>query len=86
MTVYSIVATGVDLDLGYFPTPEVKGTYISKESAEAALTRFIEAERKELDGRYDCEERSDSSWELYRDGEAAACFSRLDMLTSEIQD
>ena len=86
MTVYSIVATGDDLDREYFPAPEVKGTYISRESAEIVLDRLIEAERKDLGNRYDQEERDEASWEMYRDGEAAACFSRLDILASEVQD
>lgn len=27
-----------------------------------------------------------SSWEMYDDGEAAACFVRIEVITSEIED
>jgi len=86
MTVYTIVATSVDLDRGYFPTPEVKGTCISMESAQKILDRLIAAEEQELDDRYDQVERGDDFWEAYQDGEAATCFYRFDILTSELQD
>ncbi len=86
MTVYTIVATGVDLHRDYFPTPEVRGTCISLESAQKILDRLIEAEKRDLDERYNQIERGEDFWEAYQDGEAASCFSRFDILSSELQD
>jgi len=56
------------------------------ESAQKILDRLIAAEEQELDDRYDQVERGDDFWEAYQDGEAASCFSRFDVLTSELQD
>ncbi len=86
MTVYTIVSSGVDLHRGFFPTPEAEGTYISLESAQKELDRLITMRKTELDDRYNREERGKDFWETYQGDEAASCFSRFDILSSELQD
>lgn len=83
--VYTIVATGADADRGFFPDPGTRGSYLSIERAREELERLITEGKDELDERYDKENRGENFWEMYQDGYAAALFSRLDILTSELQ-
>ncbi len=84
MTVYTIVSTGVDVDRGFFPNPSTRGSYLSEARAREELDRLIAKEKDELDDRYDKEDRGEDYWEMYRDGYAAALFSRLEILSSEL--
>lgn len=82
--IYTIVATGIDVDRGNFPEPEAKGSYLSEARAREKLHEFIEAEKEELDSRYDQEDYSETYWESYADGYAAALFSRLEILSAPL--
>ncbi len=82
--VYTIVSTGADADRGFFPDPSTRGSYLSLERAREELERLIIEEKDELDDRYDKEDRGEDYWEMFQDGYAAALFSRLDILTSEL--
>lgn len=86
MTVYTIVSTGVDADRGFFPDPSTRGSYLSPERAREELERLIAEEKDELDDRYDKEDRGEDYWEMFRDGYAAALFSRLEILSSELHN
>lgn len=83
-TVYTIVATSVDTDRASFPDPEAKGSFLSPVRAREELERLIAEEKETLDDRYDKEDRGEDYWEAYMDGYAAALFSRLDILSSEL--
>lgn len=84
--IYTIVSTGADADKGFFPDPQVQGSYLGIQKAREELNRLVEEEKENLDNRYDCEERSEDHWEAYMDGYAAACFSRIEILTSRLMD
>ena len=84
--IYTIISTGADADRGEFPVPQVQGSYLSVQRAREELDRLVEEEKEGLDGRYDCEERSEDHWEAYMGGYAAACFSRIEILTSQLMD
>ena len=82
--IYTLVSTGVDTDRGYFPAPEAKGSYLSMERARMELNKLVNAEKKELDSRYDGEERSEDHWEAFDKEYAGGLFSRIEILTSEL--
>lgn len=82
--IYTIVATGIDIDKGYFPDPSTRGSYLSLPRAREELARMIVEEKAELDERYDTENRCEDFWEAYEDGYAAGRFSRLEILISEL--
>ncbi len=84
MTVYTIVSTGVDADRGFFPDPSTRGSYLSLKRAREELERLIIEEKDELDDRYDKEDRGEDYWEMFQNGYAAALFSRLEILSSEL--
>lgn len=84
VTVYTIVRSGVDVDRGSFPTPTAEGSFFSLLRAKAELQKLICAEKEELDDRYDCEAQDEEFWEMYQDGNAAALFSRLEILSSKL--
>lgn len=82
--IYTIVATGADADRGFFPNPEVRGSYRSVDAARVELAQQIRGELLELDERYDKIEESEDCWEAYQNGYAAALFSRLEILSSTL--
>lgn len=82
--IYTLVSTGVDADRGFFPDPDAKGSYLSLSRARAELARLVDAEKKELTASYNCEESSEDHWEAFESGYAAARFSRIEILTSEL--
>ena len=84
-TVYTIVYSAADSDRGCYPFSEARGSYLSLSAAQEELERQIAAERAELAGRYDTEERTDDSWEMYQDGFAAAAFSQLKIIESTLK-
>lgn len=83
-TVYTIVQTGVNVDLGYFPDPIAWGSYSSIDLAREQLARLIAAKKETLNNCYDKEERTEDCWEAYADGYATACFVRIEILTSSL--
>ena len=83
--VYTVVCTSADADRGSFPEPWTEGSYLLRSRAVEQLNRLADAEKKTLDtNRYDREERTETSWEAYQEGYAAACFVRLEILESEL--
>ncbi len=82
--VYTIVSTGVDADRGFFPDPSTRGSYLSLVRAREELERLVIEEKDELDDRYDKEDRGEDYWEMFQNGYAAALFSRLEILSSEL--
>ena len=84
ITIYTIVYTAADADREKFINPEARGSYLSLATAQAELERQIATEKAGPDSRYDCEERSDDSWEAYQDSYATACFSRIEILTDSL--
>lgn len=57
---------------------------MSLDLAREKLSELIAQEKKTLSSRYNKEERTDDCWEAYEDGYAAACFVRIEILSSEI--
>ena len=84
VTVYTIVRTGADADRGCFPPPQAEGSYLSPQRAETELQKLVKAEKEDLDSRYDSEEAGEDYWEAFQDGYAAALFTRLEIVTSEL--
>lgn len=82
--VYTIVYAAADSDKGSYLISEARGSYLSLAFAREELARQITEEKAELDGRYDCEDRGEDRWEMYQDGYAAAAFSRLEILATEL--
>lgn len=81
---YTIVRTGADADRGYFSDPQSEGSFLSLPRAQMEFQRLVEAEKNELDSRYDSEEQGEEYWEAYQEGYAAALFSRLEILSSDL--
>lgn len=84
--IYTIVSTGVDINRGDFPEPQAEGSFLDLQKARDKLNRLIEKKKKELDKRYDREERTEDCWETYMDGYPSALFSRIEILTSYLMD
>ena len=82
--IYTIVRTGTDADRGLFPDPQTEGSFLSRRRARAELNKLIEAEKDELDDRYDSMESSEDHWEAFQDGYAAALFTRLEIVSSTL--
>lgn len=83
---YTIIRSGADADRGIFQNPYPEGSYFSRERAREELTRLIEEELKTLSESYDKIEEDEDSWEACEDGYAAAHFTRLEIITSELVD
>lgn len=82
--VHTIVQTAADVDHGFFPDPFAWGSYFSIDRARERLAELIAEEKKTLSSRYDKEELSEDCWEAYEDGNAAARFVRIEILSSEV--
>jgi len=84
-TVYTIVRTGCIADRGYFPDPSCEGAFLKRGKAIQVLNELISEERSSFgkDG-YDHEERGETFWEMNEEGYAAAHFTRLEILESEL--
>lgn len=82
--VHTIVQTAADVDQGFFPDPIARGSYFSIDRARERLAELIAEEKKTLSSRYDKEELSEDCWETYEDGNAAARFVRIEILSSEV--
>lgn len=89
MLVYTIVRTSVDAERGSFPSPMTEGSFLDIETARAELRRLVEKEKEEMEIHFDEElyrkEYDDDFWEAYQEGYAAAWFSRLEILPSELK-
>lgn len=84
--IHTIVMTSANADQGHFQDPTPCGSYLSFERARHRFEKLIAEEKSNLNSRYDTENRKDTVWEMYEDGYAAACFVRLEIVTSEIED
>ena len=84
--IYTIVYTAADVDRGKFINPEARGSFLSLASAHREMERQIAEEKATLDSRYDCEDRGRDHWEMYRDGYAAAGFSRIEILATVLHE
>lgn len=83
---YTIIRSYADADHGIFTNPYPEGSYFSRERARDELARLVEEELKTLSESYDKIEEDEDSWEAYEDGYAAANFTRLEIVTSELVD
>ncbi len=83
---YTIIRSGADADRGIFTDPYPEGSYFFHERARDELARLVEEELKTLSESYDKIEEGDDFWEAYEDGYAAAHFTRLEIVTSELVD
>lgn len=84
--IYTIVMTSANADQGLFQDPTSYGSYLSFENAQHRFEELIAEEKLNLSSRYDTENREETVWEMYEDGYAAACFVRIEIITSEIED
>lgn len=82
--IYTIVHTATDIDKGVFQSPCASASYLSLAAAQAEMERQIADERDQLDASYDCEERGSDYWEMYQNGYAAAGFSRIEIIMTEL--
>ena len=66
-----------------------EGSFLDIETARAELRRLVEKEKEEMEIHFDeelyREEYDDDFWEAYQEGYAAAWFSRLEILPSELK-
>lgn len=84
--IHTIIMTAANADTGLFQNPTPCGSFLSYQRALKRLEKLIAKEKGNLNSRYDAEERDESSWEMYDNGEAAACFVRIEVITYEIED
>lgn len=84
--IYTIVMTSANADQGLFQDPTPYGSYLSFEKAQHRFEELISEEKSNLNSRYDTEAREDTVWEMYENGYAAACFVRIEIVTSKIED
>ena len=84
--IYTILQTSVDADRCSFPPPTTSGSYLSLAKARERMAELMEEEEEHLDSRYDRVSREDDVWEAYQDGYAAACCSRIEIVTSDLMD
>lgn len=84
--IYTIVMTSANADQGCFQDPTPYGSYLSFEKAQHRFEELIAEEKSNLNSRYNTENREDTVWEMYENGYAAACFVRIEIVASEIED
>lgn len=84
--IHTIVMTAANADNGHFQNPTPYGSFLSIARAQHRFEKLITAEKEKLNSRYDTEVREEDVWEMYEDGYAAACFVRIEMIKSEIED
>lgn len=84
--IHTIVMTAANADTGLFQSPTPCGSFFSYQRALEQLGKLIAKKKENLNSRCKAEERDEASWEMYDDGEAAACFVRIEVITSEIED
>lgn len=84
--IYTIIRSGADADRGILNSPYSEGSFFSEERAGRELARLVEEEMKTLSESYDKIEEGDVFWEACEEGYAAAHFTRLEIVTSELMD
>ena len=84
--IYTIIMTSANADHGLFQNPMPNGSFLSFDMAKRRLEELIAEEKSSLNSRYDTEEHEETVWEMYEDGYAAACFVRIEIVTSLIED
>lgn len=88
VTVYSIIHTYADADRSAFPAPSLEGSFLSLKRAQEKMERLVSNEKDEnlvpLCKENCCIDSGSDFWEAYEDGYAAACFSRYDIMSSEL--
>ncbi|WP_313529302.1 hypothetical protein [Anaerotignum sp.] len=84
--IHTIAMTSANADVGHFQNPTPIASYFSFEKVQKRFKELINEEKKNLNSRYDTEEHGDTYWEMCENGYAAACFIRIDIVTSEIED
>lgn len=84
--IHTIIMTAANADVGLFQDPTPYGSFLSFEKAQARFVELIAKEKENLNSRYNSEELEEAVWEMYEDGYAAACFVRLEIVTTEIED
>lgn len=84
--IHTIVMTSANADYGFFQDPTPDGSFLSFEKAQHRFEERIAEEKSNLNSRYNTENREETVWEMYEDGYAAACFVRIEIVTSEIED
>lgn len=83
--VYTVVHTATDNDKCRFISPVAGGSYVSHAAALEEMERQIAKERSGLDDRYDQEGRGIDLWEMCQKGNETACFSRIEILETELR-
>lgn len=83
---YTIVMTAANADVGLFQNPTPYGSYLSFENAQHRFEELFAEEKKDLNSRYDTENREKTVWEICKNAYAAACFLRFEIVTSELED
>ena len=90
ITIYTIMRIGADADRGSFPPASAEGSFLSMEAAQTHLQELIRKEKDEMYIPFDekdyREEQDDTFWEAYEDGYAAAWFTRLEIVKSELME
>ncbi len=81
---YTIIRSGADADRGIFVDFSPEGSYFSRERAREELARLVEEEVKTLGESYDTIDEGEDYWEACEEGYAAAHFTRLEIVTSEL--
>lgn len=88
LRIFTIVHSCADADKGLFPSPSVEGCYLSLAEAQSIMFKMVADEKENRDFHCDdedyCEEYSDTHWEAYEDGYAAANFSRFEIVPSTL--
>jgi len=84
--IYTIIRSGADADRGVFSNPYPEFSFLSRERAREELARLIREEKAALSERLNCIEEDEDFWEACEDGYAAAHFTRLEIVTSELAD
>lgn len=83
---YTIIRSGANADRGIFTNPYPEGSFFSRERAREKLAQLVEEEKTGLSERLDCIEEDEDFWEACEDGYAAAHFTRLEIIISELAD
>ena len=90
ISIYTIIRTSADADHGSFPPASAEGSFLSMEAAQTYLHELVQKEKDEMYIPFDekdyQEEQDDTFWEAYEDGYAAAWFTRLEIVKSELME
>lgn len=84
--IHTIITTAANSYMGFFQDPTACGTFFSLARAQERFGALIAKEMETLNSRFDTEEVAEGLWTMYEDGSASACFVRIEILSSEIED